>query len=228
MNSTQQNIALWFDQTYRTRGTAYLRPEKAYRIFHVLANTQTGDQVLDIACGAGLLGLASDNDIEYTGIDISQEAITLAKKLAPNRNFITGNAKKLPFKKDTFSKVFCIGSLERMLDRSKVLNEMLRVGTDTCTFCIMVRNATSWKWLIKRSLGMVNQSGHQDALNLQEWRDLFCKNGFIIQNTVSDQWPIYKTRQLLLTQRPADYQRIFKPFVPFRFVNEFIFVLKKA
>jgi 2-polyprenyl-3-methyl-5-hydroxy-6-metoxy-1,4-benzoquinol methylase len=51
-------------------------------------------RVLDVGCGEGLLSdyLTEEQRKHYTGIDISREAIKIAKKKRPNRNFVVSTA----------------------------------------------------------------------------------------------------------------------------------------
>lgn len=49
-----------------------------------IAQKTPGSHVLDLGCGNGALAVAlADDDIRYTGIDISKEAIARAKEVAP-------------------------------------------------------------------------------------------------------------------------------------------------
>lgn len=63
-------------------------------------------KVLDLACGVGVI-LSEVNDTNYkVGIDISQKALMVAKKLNPNGNFVVGDICKLPFKDESFDTVY--------------------------------------------------------------------------------------------------------------------------
>jgi Methylase involved in ubiquinone/menaquinone biosynthesis len=90
-----------------------------------------GEKVLDIGCGNGrLFQILKDKNIEYTGIDFSKNLIELAKKKYPEGNFLVANALNLPFKENTFDKVFLIAVLHHIPSkelRSQVLKEAKRV-----------------------------------------------------------------------------------------------------
>ena len=48
--------------------------------------------IVDLGCGSGILAnRLTDNGYSVTGVDLSQEMITLAKKRAPNANFVSSS-----------------------------------------------------------------------------------------------------------------------------------------
>src|SRR3989344_5484974 len=57
-----------------------------------------GDKILDVGCGNGrLIKLFENVNIDYTGIDNSEELIKIAKNNYPNQNFLVGEILQLPF-----------------------------------------------------------------------------------------------------------------------------------
>jgi SAM-dependent methyltransferase len=55
-------------------------------------------RVLDLGCGIGMLANAFiSNDLEYTGVDISETAIKIASEKHPDARFQVGNIADLPF-----------------------------------------------------------------------------------------------------------------------------------
>ncbi len=80
----QSRVAAWFDETYTKKGFSYLRPPRAYPIFLQLLGARDGQRVLDVACGPGLLLRAAlDRGLDASGVDISKEAISMARKNLP-------------------------------------------------------------------------------------------------------------------------------------------------
>jgi len=76
---------------------------------------QDKDRILDLGCGNGrLLELFKNKDIEYIGIDNSKELIKIAKQKYPDANFQVGSALNLPFKGNSFDKVFSIAVLHHI------------------------------------------------------------------------------------------------------------------
>ena len=226
----QQKVADWFNQTYTVRGNSYLRPKQAYYIFLKLLGASKGQKILDVACGLGrLLEVAKEKDLYPTGIDISNVAIEHCQKKFPTIPTYVGNAEELPFDAQAFDYVTCLGSLERMLDRDRVLQEIKRVLNDNGTICILVRNSNSWKWrFVKKPLRLVNTQGHQDAMSLEEWTALLEKNGLKPINIYCDQWPIMKFKMLLSFGFWKNFEKVQSSVFPIKFANEFVIMAKKV
>ncbi|MCM8807793.1 MAG: class I SAM-dependent methyltransferase [Candidatus Omnitrophica bacterium] len=87
------------------------------------------DVVLDVGCGSGrFIQLLSPLVREIHGIDISEEALKIARNLKINNAFLRkGNALKIPYKDNFFDKVICIDVIEHIEDDEKVLKEIKRV-----------------------------------------------------------------------------------------------------
>ena len=166
---------------------------------------------------------------EIHGIDLSSEAIKKSKIYCPEAIVREGNAESLPYDDETFDSVSCIGSIERMIDRPKALQEQFRVAKRNARFCYMVRNSEHFIWkYVLNPFSLRNKMGHQDALNLQQWKKLFTSNGFKILNIYPDHWPYYRALKILMPWSKIDTGRILH--FPFKISNayEFIFVLGKA
>jgi len=228
-STAQETVRRWFDETYATRGLEYLRPAQAYPIFIHLLGAQAGETLLDIACGAGLLlkaGRAAG--LNAFGVDLSSVAAGMVPGVAPGARAIVGNAEALPYLDGQFDNVTCIGSLERMLDRERVLREMQRVARPGARFCVMVRNSRTLKWKIHAEiLGRRNVAGHQDAAGLEQWTELFEDLGFAVLGIHPDQWLRQRMRRAVGISWAAQDGVIATPLlVPLRFANEFIYVLR--
>lgn len=86
--------------------------------------------VLDVGCHSGTFTakiLKRVGSKKVYGIDISEQAISLAKKRIPFGNFRVGDAQKLPFKSDFFEAAFCLEVLEHVDDPVAVLKEINRI-----------------------------------------------------------------------------------------------------
>lgn len=84
--------------------------------------------VLEVGCGIGHLSMEL-KDSTYTGIDVAQGSIKLAKKTFPQHKFICGNADKLAqiFKGRKFDWVIASDVFEHMDNPLKVVEQMARV-----------------------------------------------------------------------------------------------------
>ena len=160
--TSQVEVARWFDQTYETRGFDYLRPLEAYPIFLQLLDAKPGRSLLDVACGPGLLLRAAlMRGLEATGVDISERAIEIARSYAEGTDARVGNVERLDFADESFDYVTCIGALERFLDRDRALAEIRRVARPDAKLCFMVRNASTLVWRVWHQwLRKQNREGH--------------------------------------------------------------------
>jgi len=229
-SNRQAEIKRWFDSVYTTKEFKYLRPIEAYEIFATILSPTKGTQHLDVACGLGLLlKTIQKKGVNVSGIDLSEVAINKAKKLVPEAKIQQGNAEELPFDDETFESVTCIGSFERMLNRKQALLEQVRVGKKEAKYCYMVRNSEHFLWRIfQKPFGIYNKEGHQDALNYDEWVELFADSGLKVIKVYPDQWPYMVILRTIMPWRKWKYGRIRK--FPFGIKNayEFIFLLEKA
>ena len=89
------------------------------------------DRILDLGCGNGrLLQILEGKNIEYFGIDNSEELIKIARGKYPDRNFQVADILILPFSDNFFDKVYSIAVLHHIPSeefRLQVLNEIRRV-----------------------------------------------------------------------------------------------------
>lgn len=94
-----------------------------------------GDRILDLGCGNGRLwNFLRDQQIDYTGLDISEKLIDQAKQRyqssIDNPKFLVGDILKLPLANQEFDLVFCIATLHHIPSqqlRQQVLGEINRV-----------------------------------------------------------------------------------------------------
>ncbi len=229
MVDNQQAVKRWFDHTYRNRGFSYLRPLSAYFIFKKLLDPKPGTRHLDVACGPGLMLKTLENTgVKAYGIDISTEAIIKCRQFCKEAVVHEGNAENLPFADEYFDSITCLGSLERMLNRDQALSEQMRVAKKGAEFCFMVRNSENFTWkYIWKPLNLYNKKGHQDALNLTKWIELFENNGFEIVEVHPDHWPYYRLIKTISPWRKIDTGKIRKFPLNLNLAYEFIFHLRK-
>lgn len=92
---------------------------------------EDGDKVLDAGCGNGrLLELLGDKDIDYVGVDFSENLIKIAQKKHPQYKFLVGDVLDLSLEDNSFDVVFSVAVLHHIPSkefRQKVLEEVRRV-----------------------------------------------------------------------------------------------------
>ena len=105
--------------TQSERGQVILSAAEVYEDFFVpalfqewtgrvidAAHIQTGQRVLDVACGTGVLARAAAHRVGATGsvagVDINQGMLAVAERKGPSIEWRQGRAEALPFDNDSF------------------------------------------------------------------------------------------------------------------------------
>jgi ubiquinone/menaquinone biosynthesis C-methylase UbiE len=98
-----------------------------------LSNPGKEDLVLDVACGPGIIACEYAKLVNHvTGIDITPTLIERAKSVQKeeglnNIEWKVGDVSNLPFNEASFSIVMTRASFHHIVDRKRVLEEMIRV-----------------------------------------------------------------------------------------------------
>ncbi len=115
-------IARTYDRLNRlmTLGLDRRWRRRAVRDLHV--------NVLDVACGTGdMVQELQKRGCLVTGVDLSEEMLTIAKSKAPTATYMIADAEHLPFENDCFDAVTCAFGVRNFVHLEKGLGEMLRV-----------------------------------------------------------------------------------------------------
>jgi ubiquinone/menaquinone biosynthesis C-methylase UbiE len=92
---------------------------------------KSGDSVLDVGCGTGLLLQAVaqlESRVRMAGVDPTPEMIEIARgRLAPDVELKSGRAEELPFDDGEFSIVVSTSTFHFIREPRKALSEMVRV-----------------------------------------------------------------------------------------------------
>lgn len=95
------------------------------------AQVKPGQDVLDVACGTGVLTLvAADkvgSDGSVTGLDINEGMLAVARKKSDAIEWRHGKAESLPFPDEHFDRVVCQFALMFFDERRAAIREMTRV-----------------------------------------------------------------------------------------------------
>ncbi|MBN1779164.1 MAG: class I SAM-dependent methyltransferase [Candidatus Buchananbacteria bacterium] len=140
VKQTYNQIASQWDQT-RKGGWSLFSDFSAY--------IKPSDRILDVGCGNGrLVELFKSVNVNYTGLDISEELIKIAQAKYPDRNFMIGNLVDLPDFATQFDSVFAIASLHH-IPSEKLRNQALEKIASALKpggYLIM----TNWCWHSKK------------------------------------------------------------------------------
>lgn len=216
----EAEIRQWYNDQYKKHGDSILRPEDAY--LHVLDyfEPKQGKRLLDIGCGAGwVLRDARRRGIKAFGVELSDEAIKIAKKNAPGALFSVGSAVHLGFPDKFFDYVTCLGALEHMVDIDESLQEMHRVVKDDGMLCVLVPNENFIYWKLTKNHGTAQQEINEQMFTLKQWKKILTKNGFEICLIRPD---------LYLTKKIKSWVcKLILPLLPLYFGYAFYFIIKK-
>jgi ubiquinone/menaquinone biosynthesis C-methylase UbiE len=130
--------------TQSERGQVILSAAEVYEDFFVpalfqewtgrvidAAHIQTGQRVLDVACGTGVLARAAAHRVGATGsvvgVDINQGMLAVVKRKGPSIEWRHGRAEALPFDNDSFDAVVSQFGLMFFEDRQAAIRDMVRV-----------------------------------------------------------------------------------------------------
>jgi SAM-dependent methyltransferase len=96
------------------------------------AGVSTGDRVLDVACGTGIVARTAAERVgphDVVGVDLNEAMLTVARRVRPDIDWRRGDVAALPFPDDSFDAVLCQMALMFFPDRAGALRELGRVAT---------------------------------------------------------------------------------------------------
>jgi ubiquinone/menaquinone biosynthesis C-methylase UbiE len=107
-----------------------------------------GDRLLDLGCGNGRVAdLANTIKADYTGLDISERLIHIAKQQHPNGRFYVGNMMHTDFPNTYFDQVFLVASFHHIPSRQYRLQTLKEIARITKPGgMIMMTNWNFYQW----------------------------------------------------------------------------------
>ncbi|MFA6437305.1 MAG: class I SAM-dependent methyltransferase [Candidatus Paceibacterota bacterium] len=135
---------------------------------------KSGMKTLDLGCGNGrLYEILKNKEIEYTGVDISENLINIARAKYPKIEFLVGDGIELPFRDYSFDIVYSVAVFHHLPSKTlrvQFLKEVKRVLKKDGKIILIVWNLWQRKYfklLVKSSLLKVL---HKSKL---DWGDLY-------------------------------------------------------
>jgi len=193
-----------------------------------LLDVQEGRTLLDIACGAGqLLKTAKALGLRCYGIDISEVAISQARKNVKGELVCANVDKGLPYDDNFFDYITCLGSLEHFENQSRVLREICRVAKSSCRIYFLVPNDN----YILHRLGY--ETDFQPVINrhsLVGYRSLMERNGLAVYRTLRDNSHLTNLAESSSLPKLL-VKLVFRPFVsliPLHLSYNFIFLCQPS
>jgi ubiquinone/menaquinone biosynthesis C-methylase UbiE len=178
-------------------------------------------RLLDIGCSQGyLLTEAVKSGLLAFGIDISQEAVNIARENSPSSKVVCGDAHKLDWEDNYFDYITNIGSLEHFRDIETSLKEMKRVMKPDGKACIMLPNLYYYRHIINKVLWKKDPTSHQEIerfASLREWRDMIEEGGFKVEE-------VYKYNKFNRSRLSVFLRSI---TIPILLSHHFVFICRK-
>ncbi len=103
------------------------RLQKILSYLHFVRKHFEGFRMLDLGCGDGRCVAIWNEIAETTGLDLSVEAMEVARKRYPFLTFIAGDARNTPFKNQEFDVIISQEVIEHIEEQSLYINECNRL-----------------------------------------------------------------------------------------------------
>lgn len=158
------------------------RKEPLYSYLLQLSKKQKlAPRLLDIGCGSGLFLSHAEKHFTCTGLDISKEALAIARTQAPETKFILGGFEKLiQMKSSSFDVVCWFDVLEHVLYHKEIFAQIYRLLSDEGLLAISVPNLGSIGTQLKGKKAFVfRDESHLWFQSTNEWRMHFHSQGFV-------------------------------------------------
>lgn len=150
-------------------------------------------RALDIACGTGeFLARITPLMDSVTGVDISERALELARRTAPEARLLRLNieAERLP---ETFDVVFCANALEEMERDEAALRNMAEMLSLNGALVLVVPHRKKY-WTAKDEL-----AGNKRRYEREELAEKLLRAGLHVAEIRTWGWPLYRLWYRMMT-----------------------------
>ncbi len=160
---------------------------------------ERGDRILDCGCGDGfyLKTISALGPYEIVGFDLNPTSLKTARNYLTEVPLIQGNLYRIPFKENSFNKIFCSEVLEHIPDDLQALKEIYRILKPGGKLLVTVPNhhfPFFWdpiNWILEKILRRHIRSGfwagiwneHLRLYVQEEIQDKITKAGFNVVAT---------------------------------------------
>lgn len=101
-------------------------------------------RILDVGCGDGRFISLFKECCHVYGVDISKNAVRLAKGSGVNAQRVDASSERLPFESEYFDLVYMGDIIEHLIDPDFAINEVARVMKPTAFLVLSTPNLASW------------------------------------------------------------------------------------
>lgn len=138
-------------------------------------------KVFEFGCGGGLWlrWFKEKYNAKIFGIDNSKIGLEMAKKRIPKAILKLGDVRKVPFKKESFDLVFCIGLIVHFDDEDiqKIMNEMYKVTKKGGNVIVTTPNRLKQS-LLRLYENIFGACKSERAIEVHQLRDFLKNAGF--------------------------------------------------
>lgn len=191
MNHNQQILDQFTRQAKPFSDAPAHSAEDTLRVFLEAVEVISADQVLDVACGPGIISCALATVARrVTGFDLVPAMIEQARKRQAERRLSNvdwriGDAVHLPYDDASFSLVVTRYSFHHLIDPGTVLREMARVCRPGGRIAVADVTPEAAKTAAYDELETMRDPSHAHALSLEELQALGADLGLSPRTTVS-------------------------------------------
>lgn len=134
------------------------------------AGVQAGQDVLDVACGTGIVARHAAERVgatgNVTGLDLNPAMLDVAAQVSPHLTWKQGDVAALPFGDDSFDAVTCQSAAMFFPDLTGALREMARVTRPGGTLAVQVFDLRENQPAYGPWIAMVARHAGEDALRM--------------------------------------------------------------
>ncbi|MFH1663864.1 MAG: methyltransferase domain-containing protein [archaeon] len=163
------NALKWYDKRFTEFGVFNTSKEyNSLMLKYLGINSKSDKMLLDVGCGGGFFLKEAEKFVHCIGTDFSSVALETAKKNT-NSGLVLASASRLPFKKESFDFIACLGSLEHFIEIKKALSEMNRVLKKNGKINLYVPNSN---FLLFKFNKATQFQPNERLASLDEWKKL--------------------------------------------------------
>lgn len=127
-NTSWQKVSKWYGSIVGEKGHFYHQTLIIPQTLKLL-DLKSGDRLLDVACGQGVLARRLPESVKYVGLDASKNMVDEAKNLDVNKShrYLVADATKSFGLKETFNKAAIILALQNIKEPGKTIQYISEV-----------------------------------------------------------------------------------------------------
>lgn len=152
-DTSWQKVSEWYGGVVGEKGHYFHRTVVIPKSI-ALMGLNSGEKILDIACGQGIFGRSVPGDVEYVGVDISENLISEARRLDKNirHRYMVADVTREVKVNDMFDKAVIILAIQNIREPEKAIrnvSEKVRGGGQILLVlnhpCFRIPRQSSWE-----------------------------------------------------------------------------------